>query len=161
MLLIGIDTGGTFTDFIYQDGNSWKVYKILSTPSDPAEAVLKGIAHIVGCRDVRIVHGSTVATNAILERKGAATALITNKGFEDVIEIGRQNRHNLYKLFYRKPAPLVPQQLRFGVNCRVNSDGTVLQEPGNKELNEIFKKIEASGAESVAVSFLALLFDII
>ena len=85
-LLIGIDTGGTFTDFMYQDGNSWKVYKILSTPSDPAEAVLNGIAHIAGFRDVRIVHGSTVATNAILERKGAATALITNKGFEDVIE---------------------------------------------------------------------------
>lgn len=154
MFLIGIDTGGTFTDFIYQDGNSWKVYKILSTPSNPAEAVLNGIAHIAGRRDVRIVHGSTVATNAILERKGAVTALITNKGFEDVIEIGRQNRHNLYELFYRKPASLVAQQLRFGVNCRVNSDGTVLQEPDDKELHEIIKRIEASGAESVAVSFL-------
>jgi N-methylhydantoinase A len=154
LFLIGIDTGGTFTDFIYQDGNSWKVYKILSTPSNPAEAILNGIAHIAGRRDVRVVHGSTVATNAILERKGAVTALITNKGFEDVIEIGRQNRHNLYKLFYRKPAPLVPQQLRFGVNCRINSDGTILQEPDDEDLNEILKKIEASGAESVAVSFL-------
>nr|WP_232223078.1 hydantoinase/oxoprolinase N-terminal domain-containing protein [Desulfosarcina sp. BuS5] len=109
---------------------------------------------MAGRRDVRIVHGSTVATNAILERKGAVTALITNKGFEDVIEIGRQNRHNLYELFYRKPASLVAQQLRFGVNCRVNSDGTVLQEPDDKELHEIIKRIEASGAESVAVSFL-------
>ncbi len=154
LFLIGIDTGGTFTDFIYRDGNTWKVYKTLSTPLDPAEAVLNGIAHIAGNRGVRIVHGSTVATNAILEKKGAPTALITNKGFEDIIEIGRQNRHRLYDLFYQKPAPLVPRELRFGINCRIDHNGAILQEPVKQEIERALQKVKASGAESVAVSFL-------
>ncbi|MFH0845621.1 MAG: hydantoinase/oxoprolinase N-terminal domain-containing protein, partial [Pseudomonadota bacterium] len=89
MIVIGVDTGGTFTDFVFKEGESWGVYKLLSTPSNPAEAVLQGLKHIAEGKRKKIIHGSTVATNAILERKGAKTALITNRGFEDVIEIGR------------------------------------------------------------------------
>ena len=85
MIVIGVDTGGTFTDFVFKDGERWGVYKLLSTPRNPAEAVLKGLQHIAGAKAKHIVHGSTVATNAILERKGVKTALITNKGFEDII----------------------------------------------------------------------------
>lgn len=128
MLIIGVDTGGTFTDFIYRDGAGWGVHKRLSTPHDPSEAVIAGIRHIAGDRAVSIVHGSTVATNAILERKGVKTALITNAGFEDVLEIGRQNRSRLYDLHYRRPAPIVPPQLRFGVSGRVTSEGTIIEE---------------------------------
>ncbi len=154
MILIGIDTGGTFTDFIYKDGDKWGVYKILSTPSNPAEAVLSGIKHIAGTQDVQVVHGSTVATNAVLERKGAITALITNKGFEDVIEIGRQNRKEIYNLSYQKSPSLVPANMRFGIDCRINSYGDSLQDPDEAEIEKLLIKLQKNGAESIAVSFL-------
>jgi N-methylhydantoinase A len=92
MFRIGIDTGGTFTDFIALDGKRMRTLKLLSTPSDPSLAILQGLDELLDKRDCDIRHGSTVATNALLERKGAVTALITTAGFEDVLEIGRQNR---------------------------------------------------------------------
>ncbi|WP_025209630.1 hydantoinase/oxoprolinase family protein [Hippea sp. KM1] len=155
MEIIGVDTGGTFTDFIYktQDGK-WGVYKLLSTPSNPAEAVLEGIKHIVKGDKFKVVHGSTVATNAILERKGAYTAFITNKGFEDVIEIGRQNRERLYDLFYKREEPLVASELRFGLSCRVSSKGEIVEDIDDEELESLVKKLEDAKAESVAVCFL-------
>jgi len=84
-MIIGVDTGGTFTDFVYKEGDTWGVYKVLSTPANPAEAVLNGLDHLAHGKRKQIIHGSTVATNAILERNGAKTALITNEGFEDII----------------------------------------------------------------------------
>ena len=102
-ILIGVDTGGTFTDFVYKKDNQWGVYKTLSTPHNPAEAILKGLEVIGDEKPRRIVHGTTVATNTLLERNGAKTAFITNKGFKDIIEIGRQNRERLYDLHYRRP----------------------------------------------------------
>jgi len=151
---VGVDTGGTFTDFVYWDGEDWRVLKIPSTPSNPAEAVLKGLSQLRKGRPLDIVHGSTVATNALLERKGAKTALITNKGFEDVIEIGRQNRERLYDLYYRKPKPLVPRELRFGIDCRVNAKGEVLKPVNKEELKKIIKALKEKGVESVAVCML-------
>jgi len=139
MILIGVDTGGTFTDFIYRNGDSWGVFKCLSTPSNPAEAVLSGIRHIAGDTRVEIVHGSTVATNALLEKKGAKTVLVTNKGFEDVLEIGRQNRSDLYALGYIKKRCLVPEELRIGVKCRVDKSGKVLEDLDEKELSNLLK----------------------
>ncbi len=152
-LIIGVDTGGTFTDFIYFDGKEWKVFKIPSTPKNPAEAVLKGL-EIIGGKNRRIVHGTTVATNALLERKGAKTALITNKGFEDVIEIGRQNRERLYDLHYRKPEPLIPRSLRFGIKGRINYKGEILEDIDEEEILEVCEKLKREGVESVAVCFL-------
>ena len=154
MILIGVDTGGTFTDFIYRKPDGWGVYKRLSTPGNPAEAVLEGIRHIAGRQAVQVVHGSTVATNAILEKKGAKTALITNRDFEDLIEIGRQNRTDLYNLAYRKNPPLVPRDLRFGIDCRVTSDGAILKDIAPEQLTGAITGIQSLGVESVAVSFL-------
>lgn len=151
---IGVDTGGTFTDFIYKDEKEWGVYKILSTPHDPAEAVLKGIAHIAQEKCPRVVHGSTVATNAILERKGAKTALITNKGFEDMIEIGRQNRSILYSFNYQREPHLVPRELRFGVGGRILATGEEEIPFDEVEAWRVAEQIVRLGVESVAVSFL-------
>ena len=157
VILLGIDTGGTFTDFIYRDNGddcSWAVYKIPSTPGNPARAVLEGIRHIAGGRKVRVVHGSTVATNAILEGKGALTALITNEGFEDILEIGRQNRTALYDLSYRRPSPIIRKDMRFGIRCRVSRTGEMLQDLEDGDLERLAARLGNAKVESIAVSFL-------
>jgi len=154
MDIIGIDTGGTFTDFIYQDKGNWQVYKCLSTPHSPAEAVLRGLKHIMGGKGIQVIHGSTVATNCILEKKGAKTALITNKNFEDVIDIGRQNRKNLYDLGYQKDAPLVPDGLRIGVGGRINAQGAVVSAPAEGDLAGLAQRLKKIGVEAVAVCLL-------
>ncbi len=154
MIIIGVDTGGTFTDFVFKKEDQWEVYKVLSTPDNPARAVLTGLDHVGGKEKRQIIHGSTVATNAILERKGARTALITNKGFEDVIEIGRQNRSRLYDFAYRKEPQIVPPDLRFGVKGRVLNTGEELEPLDVKEARKVNKQIERSQAQSVAVCFI-------
>jgi N-methylhydantoinase A len=158
-LRIGIDTGGTFTDFVAARGSRIDSFKLPSTPRNPAKAILEGIARILaedGAGPSDIVHGTTVATNALLERTGARTALITTAGFEDVIEIGRQNRPEIYNLMVTRPAPLVPRDLRFGVTERVGPDGAVISELDRLELSATIKQIGAlnPGVESVAVCFL-------
>jgi N-methylhydantoinase A len=154
MIIVGVDTGGTFTDFVFKKEDRWGVYKLLSTPDNPARAVLTGLDHVGGKEKQQIIHGSTVATNAILERKGARTALITNKGFEDVIEIGRQNRSRLYDLAYRKEAQIVPPDLKFGVKGRVLNTGEELEPLDVKEARKVIQQIERSQAQSVAVCFI-------
>ncbi len=153
-ILIGVDTGGTFTDFVYKKGDRWGVYKTLSTPHNPAEAILKGLEVIGDEKPRRIVHGTTVATNTLLERKGAKTAFITNKGFKDIIEIGRQNRERLYDLHYRRPEPLVPRHLRFELDCRVNSKGEIVKDLDPKEVERLIETLEREKVEAVAVCFL-------
>ena len=124
---VGVDTGGTFTDFVWLDDlGQLRIDKRLSTPSDPAEAVLAGIERVDMAADGSIVHGSTVATNALLERRGARTVLITTKGFADVLFIGRQNRRDLYALVPQNVKPLVPKKWRLEVSERVTSSGEIL-----------------------------------
>src|SRR5437867_2610890 len=126
---IGIDTGGTFTDFVSAQGSRLTAFKAPSTPHNPAEAILAGIARMLAdaeARSFEIVHGTTVATNALLERKGARTALITTEGFEDALEIGRQARPDLYNLMVTRSAPLVQRELRFGVSERTGPAGEVI-----------------------------------
>lgn len=154
MEITGVDTGGTFTDFIYRSDKGWGVYKLLSSPSDPAESVLRGLEHILKTKTYKIVHGSTVATNAILERKGANMVLITNKGFEDVIEIGRQNRTELYNLSYNRKPQLVTKELRFGIDCRVNSEGEIVKDIEQSKLEKLVSIVEKIKPESIAVCFL-------
>ena len=154
MIVIGVDTGGTFTDLIFWKGDAWEVHKLPSTPSDPALAVLEGIRLAGGSGAKRVVHGSTVATNAILERKGVKTALVTTAGFEDVIEIGRQNRTELYNLAYRRQPQIVPEHLRFGVRERVLCTGEVLEGLRREDVHALVQKLQNSGVESVAVCFL-------
>lgn len=152
--IIGVDTGGTFTDLIYQDGDGWQVFKLLSTPDNPARAVLDGLRAVAGRGPVQVVHGSTVATNAILERKGVRTALVTNAGFEDVMAIGRQNRSRLYDLAYAKEPPLVPREDCFGVPGRVLQSGEERTPLDEDRAMDVVRNILASGVESVAVCFL-------
>jgi len=153
MVVIGVDTGGTFTDFIFKEGNRWKVLKILSTPQNPAEAVLEGLKRIGGEKR-RITHGTTVATNALLERKGARTAFVTNRGFEDLLKIGRQNRRELYSFKAEKTKPLVEENLCFGLSCRLNSKGRHVETLKEEEIEELVEKLKEEKVESVAVCFL-------
>jgi N-methylhydantoinase A len=154
MRIIGVDTGGTFTDLIYRDGALWKVHKLLSTPGNPAEAVLEGLASAAGEGSRRIVHGSTVATNAILERKGVRTALITNNGFTDILAIGRQNRSRLYDLCVRREPRIVPPELCLGVPGRILHTGEEYEPFDDDIARKAVDKLKAMEVESVAVSFL-------
>lgn len=154
MLTIGVDTGGTFTDFIWRRGDEWGEFKCLSTPHNPAEAVLTGLRHIAGDKAVDLVHGSTVATNAILEKKGALTALITNHGFEDVIEIARQNRPRLYDMTCHRNPPLVSTGLRFGVPGRIDNAGQELEPLSTEEIESLGTRLKAAQVESIAVCLL-------
>jgi N-methylhydantoinase A len=154
MVIVGVDTGGTFTDFVFKEGEHWGIYKLLSTPANPASAVLAGLNHIAQGKRKQIIHGSTVATNAILERKGAKTALITNEGFEDVIEIGRQNRSRLYDLAYRREPHIVPSDLRFGIKGRILHNGDEHEPLNVEEAQRVAELLQKSQAESVAVCFI-------
>jgi len=159
-LQIGIDIGGTFTDFVvYQPADgSLHTFKLLSTPEDPSQAVLSGVQRILGERpaasSLHIIHGSTVATNALLERKGARAALITTRGFRDVLQIGRQNRPDLYDLSADPPSPLIPEALRFEVDERVDSTGAVLVPLDPGQVVALIPDLQRLGVESVAVCLL-------
>jgi len=155
--IVGVDTGGTFTDLVLVDGAEIRIHKVPSTPDDPSRAVLAGLAELLGpdsVGDARVIHGSTVATNALLERKGARVALVTTAGFEDVIEIGRQARSDIYDLAVSKPEPLVPAERRFGVRERLDERGNVVTALDEDEVRQVAKTVAASGAESVAVCLL-------
>ena len=108
---VAIDTGGTFTDCVYLIGGEMRVLKIASTPADPGSAVLSAVRQIAGGHQAEVRHGTTVGTNAILERKGARIAFVTTAGFEDTIEIGRQARPKLYDWNWVKEAPLAPASM--------------------------------------------------
>jgi len=156
---IGVDIGGTFTDIIAFLKDGVLKYKLLSTPHDPALAVIEGVRRILAKRGVEIgqahiVHGSTIAVNALLERKGARTALITTEGFEDIIEIGRQNRPSLYDFFVDKPPPLVPRELRFGIPERTTYRGEVERKIDENELRALLNKLRSEDIESIAISLL-------
>ena len=110
---IAIDTGGTFTDIVYLQNGKLVVLKVFSTPDDPGNAVLDGLRQVAADPEVVVRHGTTVGTNAMLERKGARVAFLTTKGFEDTIAIGRQARPKLYDWFQPAPDCLVPKELRF------------------------------------------------
>jgi N-methylhydantoinase A len=152
---LGVDTGGTFTDFVLAENGTLKIHKVPSTSANPAEAFLKGVAEVCLFRmPASITHGSTVATNALLERKGARVALVTTAGFEDVLEIGRQNRPSLYDLGVEKPPPLVRREDIFGVRERTLFDGTVLLEADGAEIERIADEIAKRGFDAVAVCLL-------
>ena len=152
---LGVDTGGTFTDFVWLDSHGrLRIHKQLSTPSDPSQAIVEGIRESALPPDSAVVHGSTVATNALLERRGARTALITTAGFGDVLAIGRQNRPDLYALVPQKPEPLVPSKWRFEIAERVTSGGVVQAPLDQGELDRLVDRLLAEGVESVAVCLL-------
>ena len=152
---LGIDTGGTFTDFVHLGPGGLVVHKQRSTPDDPSRSILEGIRHLIGDNgDADVVHGSTVATNAVLERKGARVALVATRGFEDVLKIGRQTRPELYNVFVAPRPPLVEPSLTFGVTERLDASGAVLQKISEEEVDRLARVIHDRGATMVAVCLL-------
>lgn len=155
MAVVAVDTGGTFTDLILWKGGALTTLKVPSTPADPAQAVLDGIRHLVAEGEPFVLlHGSTVATNSLLERRGARVVLVTNRGFEDVIEIGRQNRPQLYALVGHRPPPLVAREDRLGVPGRLGPRGEEVEPLDATVLEALTTLVEERGAQSVAVSLL-------
>lgn len=160
-LRLGIDIGGTFTDFVISEpeAGTLQTFKLLSTPANPDQAVLDGLDLINrqyerNIRNVTIVHGSTVATNALLERKGARTALVTTLGFRDILQIGRQNRPSLYDFSADPYEPLVPDALRLEISERVDHHGKVLVALDMDELNALLTHLNETGVESIAICLL-------
>ena len=153
-LRIAIDTGGTFTDCVWVERGHLRLLKVFSTPSDPAQAIAEAVRRIAGESATVLLHGTTVGTNTLLQRKGARVALVTTAGFEDVIEIGRQARPKLYDFFFDRVEPLVPAALRFGLDERVDSEGDILKQPSPDQLAILRDKIQAQHAEAVALSLL-------
>src|SRR5439155_4671315 len=156
---VGVDTGGTFTDFVFEAEGELRIFKLASTPDDPSRAIIEGLRRIAaetGSRrsEIEVVHGTTVGTNALLQRRGARIALLTTAGFEDVIEIGRQARPELYNLNAIKPPALVPSELRFGVAERVVASGEVLTPLSEKDIARLLRTVRAAKCEAVAISLL-------
>ena len=155
---IAFDTGGTFTDCVYLRDRRIEILKIPSNPRNPAEAISNALAQIThGSREVSpldLACGTTVGTNALLQRQGGRVALVTTAGFEDILEIGRQARTKLYNLFVEKQAPLVPRERRFGLAERLDSEGHPLLSPPPNEIARTVRAVVRSGAESVAICFL-------
>ena len=153
--VVGIDVGGTFTDIAVLRDGVLSVHKLPSTPADPSVGITAGVRDTgvdVGAAD--FIHGSTVATNALLEGKGGRTALVTTMGFEDVLEIGRQNRADLYDLSMERPEPLAPWQLRFGLPERIDYTGTILDDLTPESIDALVELLGETEVDGVAVSFL-------
>lgn len=164
-VIVGIDTGGTFTDFVLMDGDELRIHKVPSTPGNPARAVLRGLSEVLEERDPgrageevggvdRVVHGSTVATNTLLERRGARVALITTAGFEDMIEIGRQTRAAIYDLNVAKAPPLVPAERRLGARERIGPHGEVVEPLDDDEVDRLLDLFASCEADSAAICLL-------
>src|SRR5215475_6108655 len=165
MLIIGIDVGGTFTDLVAIDASGQTVFaKSLSTPQDQSIGVMAGLDELARRLDLsradmlaqtqRLVHGTTVATNALLERKGAKVALLTTAGHRDVLEMREGLKPNRYDLRSPPPEPLVPRELRLGVRERLRANGEVSTPLDETSLGEAIAAIKKSGATSVAICFL-------
>ncbi len=172
---IGVDTGGTFTDCVVLAGGQVKILKVFSTPADASSAIVQGVLQLAGEKipvDSRsnedqpprrkkaapsvleVIHGTTVGTNSLLERRGAGVALITTAGFEDLLEIGRQARPRLYDLNVQREPPLAPRAWRFGVKERIATDGKILLPISDAEIRRLLRRVKNSGADSLAVCFL-------
>jgi N-methylhydantoinase A len=159
---VGIDIGGTFTDLVLIDDETGRraVGKVLTTPEDPSEGVESGLVELLGREGVEagnlgtIVHGTTLVTNALIERRGAKTALLTTEGFRDAIAIGTEHRYDMYDVFIEKPEPLVPRSLRYGVRERSLDDGSVMLQLDEGQVRSIAAEVRERDVRAVAVSFL-------
>jgi N-methylhydantoinase A len=155
MIRIGIDTGGTFTDFVFFDGEETTPLKLPSTPENPALAILEGIKpYIDSGEDFELIHGTTVSTNSFIQKKMAKSAFICTRGFEHLLYIGRQNRTELFSLKVQKPYPIVPLDLCFGIDERTLKDGTISREPHSDEILSLCEKLKKEDVQAVGILFL-------
>jgi N-methylhydantoinase A len=153
-LSVAIDTGGTFTDCIWLYRGQIRMLKVFSTPADPSMAIAEALQKIGLKASITLLHGTTVGTNTLLQRNGARVALVTTAGFEDAIEIGRQARPRLYDFFFDRVEPLVPADLRFGLNERTAADGKILQSPSHRELQRLSRSVRRRHPEAIAIVLL-------
>jgi len=159
---IGFDIGGTFTDFVLLDDVSGAIHlhKVLTTSPDPAEGALAGLAEVCRRAGIRLadvgtlVHGTTLVTNALIERTGAPTALLTTRGFRDILEMGKEQRYDIYDLFLQFPPPLVPRRWRVELDERMSRDGEVLTPLDPARVREAARVLRTQGVKSVAISLL-------
>src|SRR5947209_20409952 len=159
---IGVDIGGTFTDLVWVDDatGAVKVGKLLTTPKDPSQAVEQGVVTLLAdaggaAAEVRsVIHGTTLATNALIERKGARTGLLTTAGFRDAVEIGHEGRYDMYDLLIDPPPPLVPRHLRREVPERLGPDGSVLRALDEDAARRVIAGLVRDGVEAVAICLL-------
>lgn len=162
--LLGIDTGGTFTDFVLWHDEQVRIHKVLSTPRAPEQAILQGMRELgldALATDDRlyIVHGSTVATNAVLEGKGVRTVFITNRGLRDLLTIGRQTRKELYNLQPVPVPPPVPRELCLEANCRISAQGEVIEELRASDLQALVEQVNTLAPQAVAINLLFSYLD--
>src|SRR6266536_4213393 len=158
---VGVDIGGTFTDLILIDDDSGQltVGKVLTTPSDPSQAVADVLKETIERTDTQaehiqhVIHGTTLVTNSIIERKGARTALLTTRGFRDAYEIAREHRYDLYDLFLEMPEPLVPRHLRLEVDERVYADGSIGKAPDPHVVAQLVAELRDKDIEAIAICF--------
>lgn len=148
---IAVDTGGTFTDFVWAEGGRVRMIKVFSTPEDPSLAIVAGLEKIAARGSIVLLHGTTVGTNTLLQRKGARVALVTTAGFEDAIEIGRQARPKLYDFFFDRVEPLVAREMRFGVEERTSSAGEVIEAA---VVRDLANRVAEKQPEAIAVCLL-------
>ena len=153
-LHIAIDTGGTFTDCVWVERGQVRMLKVFSTPADPSQAIVEALGKIGQPSSTVLLHGTTVGTNTLLQRKGARVALVTTAGFEDAIEIGRQARPKLYDFLFDRVEPLVPADLRFGIDERTASDGEILHAPSPQDVNSLSENVQKKNPEAIAISLL-------
>ena len=162
---LAVDIGGTFTDLALEWDGKRESVKVLTTPRAPEEGVLTGVEEILKLSGLKpsdlslIIHGTTLATNAIIERKGAKTALIVTEGFRDSIEIAFEHRFEQYDIFMRKPPPLVPREWRFGVPERMDGRGNVLIPLDEAAVRALAPKLKAQGIEAIAVGYMHAYLD--
>lgn len=175
IIRIGVDTGGTFTDCVILSGGQVKVLKVFSTPKDASQAIVEGVMQLVDGENavadaeqkpgrllrtksapsmLEVIHGTTVGTNSLLERRRARVAVVTTSGFEDLLEIGRQARPSLYNLNVTRAPALTPRNVRFGVKERIGADGRIVVPLTDAEIRRIVLRVKKSGADSVALCFL-------
>src|SRR5918992_2300645 len=159
---VGVDIGGTFTDFVLldEDSGGLRLHKKLTTPDDPARGAVEGLEELLEPTGVSLadcstlVHGTTLVTNALIERRGVKTALLTTKGFSDILEMGREQRYDIYDLFLEYPEPLVPRRWRVEVDERMTRDGESLRAPDPETVRGLLENLLEEGVEAVAVCFL-------
>lgn len=151
---IAIDTGGTFTDCVWTERGRVRMHKVFSTPADPSQAILETLKKINISGSLVLLHGTTVGTNTLLQRKGARVALLTTSGFEDAVEIGRQARPSLYDFFFDRVQPLVSSEMRFGVEERTDCEGRILQELSATQLKTLAEQVKEAHPEALAISLL-------
>src|ERR1041384_2998831 len=159
---VGLDIGGTFTDFVLYDASNRRIslYKCLTTPDDPSAAALEGLSELAAQANIEIagigevVHGTTLVTNAIIERRGARLGLLTTRGFRDSLEMGTEQRYDIYDLFLSFPAPLVPRRHRVEIAERMDRDGRVVAALDPAQVRQAAQRLADDGIEAIAVCFL-------